>query len=85
MKKILCILMAVISLAIFVFPVSAASVTMDSDIMKDLSGITVDGKLFAVENFPVDRTNKSIEILSFVECNYNSKSNSPDFAIYVSS
>lgn len=83
MKKIVCFLMAVISLLVFVLPVTAASITKESGVMEDLSTMTINGKAFSPSDYPADSKNEGLEILSFVECGFNTRMNSPDFALYV--
>ena len=82
-KKILCALLAAITLlSCFALAVSAEDEQTPS-VMTDLSALEIDGVPFSKENYPRDTSDPDFYIITVIESHFVSKDNSPDYDLFI--
>lgn len=82
MKKVLCLLLVVLTLlsTLTVF-VGAESNTTPS-VMQELAGLRIDGKAFSESDFPLKSTDKNLYIIAAAEYKFRTVSSSPEFNLF---
>lgn len=83
-RKIICLIMVVFTL-LSAFTISSFAATDQSDVLKDLSTLVVDGVPFSEASYLANRDDSNLYVIATVEQNFRSRSQngSPDFAFYV--
>ena len=83
-KKILCVLLTVITLlSCFVMVVSAEDDEQTPSVMTDLAALEIDGVPFSEANYPLNTSDTGFYIITVIESHFVAKNNSPYYDLFV--
>lgn len=82
-KRVICAVFAVMML-VMAFPLSAgAAEEKTPSVLTELQGLYIDGKQFSVNDYPVDKSDEDMQVITVVESGFTNLTYSPSYRLFI--